>query len=874
VTVAPRDPSPTPSPDRPLPAGAVSPSGPPRLPASLVTRRRLLTRLDRLSALTIVEALPGTGKTTLIATWTREREVAGDAVAWIRASSGLDDRESFLETVRAALAQAGVVERRASTWTDRLARSERRVIVVVDDAHLLRDPTVADGLVALTSVAHRLHVVAVAGTDHHFGDAGDRLGVETHRVRGVDLHVAADELPAFAAVWGHELDVRRAKELFRLVGGWLLPIRLVLDATRSGSPEFATHAADEFLTERVIPGISDVDELSTAMLLAVPARLDCDLATALLDDGSGRSAGRGERAASTLERHGLLRPITGPDGTAWRFPTLLRRALVAQLERADPEAARRAHHVVSANGRGGELTRHARAAEDWPLLGRLWHDQGWSLVGSDPETFRAAYAAIPVTVLEGHPSLWLPATLGEVLASSAGASWRDRMEALFHHYAQTGSALLRNRERVTEPAVTAELLTAAMMSKRYEGCPAEARELGVQAAAEMAHAGLAEPGRLRSSQTAWFHLQHAMTQLHITHYEAAFEEAIAAHQIAPHTVVGAGAAGLLAAVLSTNGQTGLARQWLATHEAADLSGSWSAAGAGLPGHVARAMLALDRLDEETAATELAELPLGPEFNGLWPFVLAAHNRYALHFGDPVAMLSRVEHIGRLWARQRRDPASLAAQLIDRCTVDLLLAVGEAHRVLARLEGTPEPPALMLAPAARFHLLTGNADRATGLASAMWQSDITVRDRLELLVITALALREQGKSAKSLEAFRHAHALSQDIGSLQPFLLIPPEVRAELLAATGLELSVATQARLDVVGRLYPERLDLIELTPRELAVLREIARHETVAGVARALSVSVNTVKKQMVTLYAKLGVNDRSAALLRARELGITPAQ
>jgi len=63
---------------------------------------------------------------------------------------------------------------------------------------------------------------------------------------------------------------------------------------------------------------------------------------------------------------------------------------------------------------------------------------------------------------------------------------------------------------------------------------------------------------------------------------------------------------------------------------------------------------------------------------------------------------------------------------------------------------------------------------------------------------------------------------------------------------------------------------LVRLTARERIVLAQLAQHETLGEVAKALTVSVNTVKKQTLSVYAKLSVNERTAALRRARELGL----
>jgi LuxR family maltose regulon positive regulatory protein len=60
-----------------------------------------------------------------------------------------------------------------------------------------------------------------------------------------------------------------------------------------------------------------------------------------------------------------------------------------------------------------------------------------------------------------------------------------------------------------------------------------------------------------------------------------------------------------------------------------------------------------------------------------------------------------------------------------------------------------------------------------------------------------------------------------------------------------------------------------ELTPKELEVLGLLATRLSRNEIGQRLYVSLNTVKTHQRALYRKLGVEDRSAAIKRARELG-----
>ena len=69
----------------------------------------------------------------------------------------------------------------------------------------------------------------------------------------------------------------------------------------------------------------------------------------------------------------------------------------------------------------------------------------------------------------------------------------------------------------------------------------------------------------------------------------------------------------------------------------------------------------------------------------------------------------------------------------------------------------------------------------------------------------------------------------------------------------------------------PEQAE--ELSPGELKVLRYLPTNLSRPEIAAELSVSVNTVSTHIRSIYAKLQVADRSAAVQRARELRLLAA-
>ena len=101
----------------------------------------------------------------------------------------------------------------------------------------------------------------------------------------------------------------------------------------------------------------------------------------------------------------------------------------------------------------------------------------------------------------------------------------------------------------------------------------------------------------------------------------------------------------------------------------------------------------------------------------------------------------------------------------------------------------------------------------------------------------------------------------------------------LAAARGesvLQPSVASKV-LAELSRLGSERApatepaELAKLSGRERDVLRLIARGASNKEIATALYLAEGTVKNHVTNILAKLEVDDRTQAALRARELGLT---
>ena len=101
--------------------------------------------------------------------------------------------------------------------------------------------------------------------------------------------------------------------------------------------------------------------------------------------------------------------------------------------------------------------------------------------------------------------------------------------------------------------------------------------------------------------------------------------------------------------------------------------------------------------------------------------------------------------------------------------------------------------------------------------------------------------------------------------------VPPTelIEAVRVVATGESLLFPASTRAVIERFTAAEGYDLPDLTEREQGVLRELARGLSNQEIASGLFVSVETVKSHVASILTKLGVRDRTQAVIVAYESG-----
>ena len=96
------------------------------------------------------------------------------------------------------------------------------------------------------------------------------------------------------------------------------------------------------------------------------------------------------------------------------------------------------------------------------------------------------------------------------------------------------------------------------------------------------------------------------------------------------------------------------------------------------------------------------------------------------------------------------------------------------------------------------------------------------------------------------------------------LLVQPQVMARILAQATSPTTSQSSTPISPASGL---------LTERERTVLAAAARGERNKEIARRLSVTEHTIKAHLSSIYTKLEVDSRAAAVAKAIELGILPS-
>ena len=224
------------------------------------------------------------------------------------------------------------------------------------------------------------------------------------------------------------------------------------------------------------------------------------------------------------------------------------------------------------------------------------------------------------------------------------------------------------------------------------------------------------------------------------------------------------------------------------------------------------------------------------------------------------------------------PPELLERWLGLAEAELHLAEGDAEAALRQLVVRDEETAIgdqERACQGRALILHGKPEIAEKVVAPMRDLATDRGAEVEAWLVTAFAADAAREDRRATASVQRAIALADEEGFRRPFTLFDRERMSRLVSraitpnAPGI--SFANQILADLSYDAGRTNTGLAEpLTDRELMVLEHLPSMSSNAEIAEEMYISVNTVKAHLKSLYRKLEVSSRRAAVRRARELNL----
>jgi LuxR family maltose regulon positive regulatory protein len=862
----------------------------------LLHRNRLIAALDRAATVkvTLISAPAGSGKTSLLRTWAT---VAGQRrLATVGVRRDEQDAQHFwlsvLNTVRHASGPVGdaVVASPTPQFNGpamvdavqaELAGNPGEITLVVDDLQELRSPEALAALACLlATLPANAHAVLATRRDLPLRLHQLRLAGDLAEIRAADLRFTEAETRELLAASGIRLSGAAAARLHQRTEGWAAGLRLAA-LSLAGHPDPERFVEEFSGTHRAV-----AEYLLAEMLDHQPAEVrHLLLRTCLLDGVHGELAdvltGRHDSARLLLELEDANAFVVSVDpGRTWfryhqLFTDLLRLELRRTLPAEAPALHRAAAEWLARQGHVAEAIRHTQAAGDWSDAARLLADHSISLTMDGlGETVEALLRAFPRGAHAENPELAL-VRAGRSLA-------HGRLDEAHTHLT------LAEAHAGTTPPDRRYGLRVATRSLRLALAVRRGDLAGV-----LAHAtsdASPTPGDIALDNDlralALLNLGTVEASLALPDAERHLREATAlAHEI--------GRPYLAAAALARLGFAARIHPFAVTRqrcreaiEFAERHG-WGAEPIVAPALVtlASTLVWTGELDEAERwllrTARAVETDTGPDVRLLVHIVSGMLHCCRGRHGDALRELTSAT---RLQAHLP-DPHAVANQVTDWTVATQVRAglLDEAHATLAglddeRAEIRNAQAAILLAEHDPGAALAALRDVLDGTAPAIGY--VTV---VEAQLLAGRAHRRLGDRRAATAAAERALTLAGADRLVLPFAMTGATELLESLPRRDTEYEPLRTEILDVlrgssVLSVKPPSDQLVsgyleKLSPGELRVMRYLPTNLSRPEIATELSISLNTVSTHIRSIYAKLGVGDRSSAVRRAQELQIPGA-
>ena len=902
---------------------------PPTRPA-LVSRPRLIellnTGLHR--KLTLISAPAGFGKTTLVSEWAdnlqldavKENAIA-NRVAWLSLDEGDNDLVRFLTYSIAALQtidpniakgeltalqspQPPSTESLLISLINEIATLSNRMILVLDDYHLIEDQTIHNGLTfLLENLPPQIHLVILTREDPHLPIARLRSKDYLTEIRAADLRFTSSEATEFLSqVMGLDLSPEDFVALDTRTEGWIAGLQLAAisiqgqdDVTGLINSFTGSHRhVLDYLIEEVLN--KQPESIQTFLLhTSVLYRLNGTLCDAITGQNSGQE---------TLEmlEHANLFIVPLDDERRWyRYHNLFADLLRQRLRQTQPEERLALHRKASEwyeqNHFADEAIEHVLCIKDYERAAHLIEDQfGVRYERGKHTKLRIWLAELPEEMVFSKPELCILHAWNLFTSGQLGAAERS----------------LQVAEKMLDPKTLQ--VPISLPAQDQLSVADRTKLIGRVDAIRAYFASFCGdvPGTIKYAQRALDYLPLQELQwrcaalIALGDAYASKGEVVAAYETRLDAV-------------ETCKETGDA--YLLMIASLRLADTLRQNG--------RLQEVIDRCEQQmqiAAESGISTTIVAGWLLAIWGETLAEHNNLDL------ALQKVVKGVGL--TERGRDVAMIGWS--NLCLVRVLFsrgAVAEAEKVIQKMEKKDREfdlplwvPVQMSAWQVRIWLKQGNLEAASRWAGERGlgvEGDLSSHHEIEyvvlaryliahersddaikllprlfeaadkrghtsrvigILILQALAYQAAGDRVQSMTTLEQALTLAEPGGFIRVFIDEGPPM------ANLLNEAFTSGMTTDYVRRLmaaFPDagspsasppsthstKPDLIEpLSERELEVLQLVANGLTNQEIAGKLFLSLNTVKVHTRNIYGKLGVNNRTQAAARARTLGIIP--